>query len=136
MGHFANQLYPHCDVTKKVIDAAIEVHKTLGPGFMEKAYEEALALEFVATGIRYDKQRLVKVLFRVTVVDTHQIDMVVEGKVIVEPKAVKQIEEVHLAVTLAYLKATGLKVGPATQKRRLPFRCCMNSVILWSPDPS
>ncbi len=103
--------YPHSDVTKKVIGAAIEVHKILGPGFMEKAYEEALTLELERLKIGYESQRLVRVRFRGAIVDTHKIDLIVEGKVVVELKAVKELEDVHLAVTLAYLKATDLKVG-------------------------
>lgn len=107
----ATQVYPHSDVTKKVIGAAIDVHKILGPGFMEKAYEEALALELERLGVSYERQRLVRVRFRGAIVDTHKIDLVVEGKVVVELKAVKAVEDVHLAVTLAYLKATDLNVG-------------------------
>lgn len=107
----AARAYPHSDVTKGVIGAAIEVHKILGPGFMEKAYEEALALELDRLRISYEQQRLVRVRFRGAIVDTHKIDLIVEGKVVVELKAVKAIEDVHLATTLAYLKATNLKVG-------------------------
>ena len=103
--------YPHSDVTKKVIGAAIEVHKILGPGFMEKAYEEALALELDRLKVGYERQRLIRVRFRGAIVDTHKIDLIVEGKVVVELKAVKQVEDLHLAVTLAYLKATDLNVG-------------------------
>lgn len=103
--------YPHSDVTKKVIGAAIEVHKILGPGFMEGAYEEALAMEFDRLGIAFERQHLVRVRFRGAIVDTHKIDLIVEGKVVVELKAAKAIEDVHLAVTLAYLKAADLKVG-------------------------
>ena len=85
--------YPHSDVTKNVIGAAIEVHKILG------------------LAIGYERQRLIRVRFRGAIVDTHKIDLMVEGKVVVELKAVKAIEDVHLAVTLAYLKATKLNVG-------------------------
>jgi GxxExxY protein len=107
----ASRAYPHSDVTKKVIGAAIEVHKILGPGFMEEAYEEALAMELDRLQVSYERQRLVRVRFRGAIVDTHKLDLIVEGKVVVELKAVKEIEDVHLAVTLAYLKATNLQVG-------------------------
>jgi GxxExxY protein len=107
----ASRAYPHSDVTKKVIGAAIEVHKILGPGFMEGAYEESLAMELDRLQVPYERQRVVRVRFRGAIVDTHKLDLIVEGKVVVELKAVKEIEDVHLAVTLSYLKATDLKVG-------------------------
>ena len=103
--------YPHSDVTSRVIGAALEVHKILGPGFIEKAYEEALALELDRLKVGFERQRLIRVRFRGAIVDTHKIDLMVEGKVVVELKAVKEVEDVHLAVTLAYLKATDLRVG-------------------------
>lgn len=103
--------YPHSAVTEKIIGTAIVVHKTLGPGFMEEAYERSLAHEFARLGIAHERQKVVRVLFRDVIVDTHRVDLIVGSKVVVELKASKAIEDVHVATTLAYLKSTGLQVG-------------------------
>jgi GxxExxY protein len=103
--------YPHADQTSRVIGAAIEVHRALGPGFLEAVYEEALALELENRKIPYERQRIVRVRYRGATVGVHRIDLITDGKIVVELKAVKAIEDIHLAVTLSYLKATSLPVG-------------------------
>lgn len=103
--------YPHSDQTSRVIGAAIDVHRELGPGFLESVYEEALSLELDRRQIPYERQRLVRITYRGSVVGVHRIDLVTEQTVVVELKAVKTIDDAHLAVTLAYLKATKLPIG-------------------------
>ena len=101
----------HSDETDRIIAAGIEVHKALGPGFLESIYEEALALELEARKIPFERQKSVRVRYRGASVGLYRLDFAVNSKVVVEVKAVSAIDEVHLAVTLAYMKATGLPVG-------------------------
>jgi GxxExxY protein len=98
-------------VTDRIIGAAIEVHRRLGPGFLENAYEEAMCLELQERHIPFQQQVSVNVRYRGVIVDRHRMDLVVESKVVVELKAVRQVEDLHLAVALAYLRAAGLTTG-------------------------
>ncbi len=101
----------HSDETNRIIGAGIEVHRSLGPGFLEQIYEEALALELEVRGIPFERQKAVRVCYRGQSVGLYRLDFAVNSKVVLEIKAVEVINEVHLAVTLAYMKATGLPVG-------------------------
>ena len=103
--------YLHSEVTSTVNAAAIAVHRKLGPGFLESIYEEALCVEFGRRKIRYQRQVPVHVRYEGMPVGLYRLDLVIEGKIVVEVKAVEHIHEVHLAVALAYLKATRLQVG-------------------------
>ena len=99
------------DLSKKIIGAAIEVHKALGPGFLETIYEEALKVEFSEHGFHFDCQKKIKIEYLGVQVGTHRLDLVVENKIIVELKAVNELSDIHFAQLRSYLKATGLKVG-------------------------
>src|SRR5206468_1777864 len=95
----------------KIIACAIEVHKELGPGFLEKVYEEAFALELERQRIAHERQVPVRIRYLEAVVGMHRIDLIIDGKVVVELKAVRAIDDDHLATGLSYLKATKLRVG-------------------------
>lgn len=101
----------HGDVTSEINAAAIAVHKEIGPGFLESIYEEALCVEFERRGIAYERQKPIRVRYRGVPVGLYRLDLIVQSKVVVEIKALDSIETVHLAITLAYLKATDLQVG-------------------------
>lgn len=101
----------HTDVTSKIIDAAIEVHRILGPGFLEAVYEEALAHEFDLRGISYERQKPVPIPYKDIIAGQHRLDLMVDGKVIVELKAVKDFEDIHIATILSYLRSTRINVG-------------------------
>lgn len=101
----------HSDETDRIIAAGIEVHRALGPGFLEQIYEEALALELENRGIPFERQKAVRVRYLGHSVGLYRLDFAVNSKVVLEIKAVEVIHEVHLAVTLAYMKATNLPVG-------------------------
>ena len=103
--------WPHWDVTEKVIGCAIEVHRHLSPGFLEDAYEEALCVELQERRILFQRQVPIAVRYKGVFVDRHRLDMIAEGKIVVEVKAVREIEGAHLATALAYLKATSLLTG-------------------------
>jgi GxxExxY protein len=98
-------------LTQKVIGAAIEVHRTLGPGLLESIYEEALCHEFDLRGIRYTRQVEIDVIYKGKVIKGQRIDILVEDEVIVEIKSLIKLPEVSIAQVLSYLKATGLKRG-------------------------
>ena len=99
------------ELTGSVIGAAIEVHKALGPGFLESVYENALALELAARGIGFEQQLAVPILYRGSEVGLHRLDLLVAASIIVELKAVKALEDVHFAVVRSYLRATGREHG-------------------------
>ena len=95
-------------LTERIIAAAITVHRELGPGFLESIYESALAIEFDACRIAYERQRIVPVVYRERPIGEHRLDFLVEGSVIVELKATKALEDVHFAIVRSYLKACAL----------------------------
>jgi GxxExxY protein len=97
--------------TETVISCAIQVSNTLGVGYLEKVYENALAHEINKRGLPARQQYPVKVMYDGTVVGDYVVDLLVDGAIIVELKAAKAIDSIHEAQVLNYLKATGLKVG-------------------------
>jgi GxxExxY protein len=99
------------ETTNHIIGAAIRVHRELGPGFLESIYEEALAVEFALGGIQFIRQHPIPLFYRDHQIGEHRLDFLVEGKIIVELKAVSQIEDIHFAVGRSYLKATNLQDG-------------------------
>jgi GxxExxY protein len=101
------------DISKLVLDAAIEVHRTLGgPGLLESVYEEALAWELQQRGLSVERQKRVPILYkgRILVCPLY-LDLLVGGKVIVECKATTDYHPIFEAQTLTYLRLTGLKLG-------------------------
>ncbi len=101
----------HEDLSKRVIGAAIAVHTALGPGFLESVYENALAVELSARGIRFEQQKPIPILHRGIEVGEHRIDLLVENVLLVEVKAVATLEDVFFAVGRSQMKAAGLRDG-------------------------
>ena len=99
------------ELTRRIIGAAIAVHKQLGPGYLESVYEESLAIEFDVAGIRYERQKPVSILYRNKVVGEHRLDFLVEGLVVVELKAVLNLEKIFFVIVRSYLKATRMDTG-------------------------
>ena len=99
-------------ITEEIIGAAIEVHRALGPGLLESAYEECLCRELELRGISFDRQRPLPVEYKgVRLECGYRLDLVVEDAVAVEIKAVSAIEPVHEAQLLTYLRIGGWKIG-------------------------
>ena len=98
------------EITRKVIGAAQKVSSQLGAGFLEKVYENALALELRRRGLRVDQQRSVDVRYDDEIVGEYVTDLLVEETVIVEVKTVSALGESHHAQCVNYLRATGLRV--------------------------
>lgn len=95
------------DGTGRIIGAAIEVHRTLGPGFLERVYENALKVELSRRGISFVCQLEVPVLYQEIEVGTHVLDLLVEDRIVVELKAVRRLEDIHFVIVRSYLKAVG-----------------------------
>jgi GxxExxY protein len=99
------------DITHRIIGAAIRVHRALGPGFLESVYEEALAVEFALSGIQFVRQKTVPLFYKDHQIGEHRLDFLVEGRVVVELKAIRDLEDIHFAIGRSYLKATNLHDG-------------------------
>ena len=99
-------------ITDKTIGAAIEVHRALGPGLLESAYEACLAYEVADRGLSVERQKSLPVTYRGVELDAgYRLDLLVEGDVIVEIKAIDQLAPIHDAQLLSYLKLSGCSVG-------------------------
>lgn len=99
-------------LTEAIIGAAIAVHKELGPGLLESAYQACLMFELKSRGIEVVKEKELPVIYRGMQVDCgYRIDLLVEDRVIVELKAIEKLERIHEAQLLSYLRLSGCKVG-------------------------
>jgi GxxExxY protein len=97
------------ELTERIIGAAVEVHRHLGPGLLESIYEEALTHELGLRQIKCERQVVVDVLYKDIRIQGQRLDLIVENEVVVEIKSMKSVPEVAFAQVLSYLKATGLK---------------------------
>jgi GxxExxY protein len=114
------------DVTYAINGAVFEINKILGPGFLEKVYENALVFELEKRGVKAESQVLIEIFYKRKVVGEYVADLLVEEKVIVELKTVEALDKIHEAQLLNYLKATGIGVGmlvnfkhPRTEIKRM-----------------
>ena len=103
--------FKHKEVTEQILNAAFEVHNILGCGFLEKVYENSLVYELKQRGLKVETQKEIKVVYKKTEVGLYIADVVVEDKVIVELKTVEEINSIHQAQLLNYLKSSGYEVG-------------------------
>ena len=99
-------------ITDSIIGAAIEVHRALGPGLLESAYETCLAFELAENGLKIEKQKPLPVVYRDVELDCgYRLDFLIEEAVIVEVKVVDRLAPIHRAQLLSYLRLSGCKVG-------------------------
>lgn len=99
------------ELSYRVMEAVFEVHNTLGPGFVEAVYEDALAHELQLRRIPFERPKSVTISYKGKVVGKHRLDLVVADKIILELKAVKGLTDVFKAQLHSYLRATDLKLG-------------------------
>lgn len=99
------------ELSYRVMEAVFEVHNTLGPGFVEGVYEEALAYELELRDIPFKRQETVTVTYKGRVIATHRLDLVVDDKILLELKAVSALTDVFKQQVLSYLKAASLRLG-------------------------
>lgn len=105
------QKYLFADLTEKIIGCAMRVHRELGPGFLESAYKNAMTIALADAGLSMESERSVVVEFSGKVVGRHRLDLIVEGKVVVELKCVAALDPSHFATLKSYLKASKLRLG-------------------------
>ncbi len=125
-----NKSYKHSDITGKVIGCAMEVHSYLGNGFQEVIYQRALSLEMQQQGLSFSREHEMQIYYKGVEIGTRRVDFFVEEKVMVEIKAVIQLEDVHLAQAINYLEAYGLEIGLLINfgSRSLQFKRVMKSI--------
>ena len=98
-------------VATTIIGAGIDVHRVLGPGFLERIYEEALCIELRARGLTFERQRAISVRYREFDIPGQRIDLIVCDCVLVELKAIARVDTAHDAKVISYLRTTGLRLG-------------------------
>ncbi len=99
-------------LTHEIIGAAIEVHRVLGPGLLESAYEECLARELTLRNIKFERQKPLPVVYKDVKLDCgYRLDFLVEGRVVLELKAVESLAPIHEAIMLTYLRLSGCQIG-------------------------
>jgi GxxExxY protein len=106
-----NEQYPESELTGKIIGCAMEVHKILGNGFQEVIYQRALAIELRSQGLEFSREHEMEIFYKEENIGTRRVDFFVEGKIMVELKAVIQLEDVHLAQAINYLEAYNMQIG-------------------------
>lgn len=100
------------EISKIIFDCALKIHKNLGPGLLESAYEECLFYELKKYGLNVDKQKALPLIYEEVKLEIgYRIDIIVENKVIIEVKSVEALNDVHLAQILTYLKLSDCKLG-------------------------
>lgn len=116
-------------LTEGIIGIAIKIHKKLGPGFVEKIYEKALAYEFEKEGIKFVEQKIIKVAYEGVELGLQRLDFLVEDEIIVDPKSVAQINEIHEAQMLSYLRTANKRVGLILNfaKKKLDIKRLVNN---------
>ncbi len=99
-------------LTEKIIGAAIEVHRTLGPGLLESAYQECLLFELRSNGLMVEKEKALPIVYKDIKLDHgYRIDLLVENKIVLELKTVESLTDVHTAQVLTYLKLGNYPIG-------------------------
>lgn len=126
-----NEQYLYSDLTGKIIGCAMEVHKALGNGFQEVIYQRALEIEMGQKGLRFSREHEMDIYYKGIKIGNRRVDFFVEEKVMVEIKALIQLEDVHLAQAINYLEAYGLEVGLLLNfgSRSLQFKRVMKKKV-------
>jgi len=122
-------------ITRKIIGAAINVHRALGPGLLESAYETCLAFELQQLGLKLERQKPLPIRYRGITLDCgYRLDLVVEDSVIVEVKATEGLLPIHQAQVMSYLRLTGLRVGPLITFNVPVFKRGLKRIVNDFPD--
>jgi len=106
-----NDELPDKELTAQIIDAAITVHKALGPGFLESIYEEAFCIELTCRNIPFERQRSIRLIYQGKPIGEHRLDLLVANRVVVELKAIRDLESVHFSIVRSYMKAMSVSSG-------------------------
>ena len=103
--------YPDSELTGKIIGCAMEVHKIMGNGFQEVVYQRALSIEMNMQNLDFEREKEMPLHYKGFDIGTRRVDFFVKNKIMVEIKAVKELEDVHLAQAINYLEAYGMQIG-------------------------
>ena len=118
------------ELSKLVFDSGLKVHKTLGPGLLESAYEECLFFELQKLGLKVEKQKALPLVYEEVKLDTgYRIDLMVENKLIIEIKAVEALNDLHLAQILTYLRLSNCKLGMLINFNSVYFKDGVRRVV-------
>jgi GxxExxY protein len=111
MNTMIDDKYKHSELTGKIIGCAMEVHKHLGNGFQEVVYQRALSIELKMQNIAHIREQEMPLKYKGFDIGTRRVDFFIEDKIMLEIKAVKELEDVHLAQAINYLEAYGMEIG-------------------------
>lgn len=122
--------YKYSDITERVIGCAMKVHNTLGNGFQEVIYQRALAIEFEKAKLLFTRELEMPIFYDQVDIGSRRVDFLVDEKIMVELKAISQLEKVHLAQALNYLEAYKLEIGLLINfgNTRLEFKRLIKSI--------
>ena len=131
MNSYTKKQYPLSDLTGQIIKCAMEVHGYLGNGFQEVVYQRALAIEFAIQGVDFEREFEMPLYYKGERIGTRRVDFFVANLVMVELKAVIQLEDVHLAQAINYLEAYNMEVGLLINfgSKSLDFKRVMNKKV-------
>ena len=111
MNNYINKKYYKSDITSKVIECAYKVHKYMGIGFQEVIYQRALEIEFLKTGISFQGEKEMPIFYDQTIIGARRVDFLVDNDIMIELKALTQLEDVHIAQLINYIEAYKVKIG-------------------------
>ena len=118
------------ELSKLVFDSGLKVHKTLGPGLLESAYEECLSFELQKLGLKVEKQKALPLVYEEVKLDAgYRIDLMVENKLIIEIKSVEALNDLHLAQILTYLRLSNCKLGMLINFNSVYFKDGVKRVV-------
>ncbi|MGB1315216.1 MAG: GxxExxY protein [Chitinophagales bacterium] len=106
-----NKTYKHSELTGKIIGCAMEVHKKLGNGFQEVIYQRALSIELHLQNLEHEREKVINLSYKGRDIGTRRVDFFIEDTIMLEIKAVKELEDVHLAQAINYLEAYNMEIG-------------------------
>src|SRR5687768_18593320 len=118
------------EIVARVVDTGFQVHQTLGPGFKEKIYQRAFCLELDLRGLQYESEKPIDVIYREWRIPGQKLDLIVEGIVLVELKAVPRLRPDRKSQVISYLKTTGLRIGIVINFNTGTFKAGVKRVVL------
>ena len=121
--------YKYSDITRRIIGCAMKVHNKLGSGFQEVIYQRALSLEMRDNDLAFEREKEMPIIYNETPIGTRRVDFLVEGKIMVELKAITEINDINKAQIINYLEAYRLDIGLLINfgQKRLEFKRFINS---------
>ena len=118
------------DLVNRIIGCGLQVHRSLGPGYLESVYHDGMAIELKTCDLPFDRELFTPIRYRGQVLRGHKLDLVVAGKVVVELKAVERLQLIHTSQVVAYLRASGLRVGLLMNFNTPVLRSALRRIVL------